>query len=460
MLSSSESNPKVLIIYSHETEEHMDRVLSLSDRLRTDGIDCIIDQYETSPPEGWPRWSDNQIEESNFILIVCTKTYEERFKSIEEQGKGKGVKWEGLIILQRFYESEANNRKFIPIIFSPNDQSHIPTILRGTNFYNVDTNDGYEALYRHITDQPNVIKPRIGNIKSMPPRSRKQEFNEVKITELNSRFKEVHKAAHISSSSFYVQMQISDLIGEYLRLKGLEVDEIPADRDITIEDILPRLSNRQLQELPKLIREARSYAFDKKYADQKPDFRGPDGHWKNEIRNILATLGATEFNKRHIIDVGIGSGFEGVDLLDSVQHLTAVDIAKKSLNNARQRLPEAKLVINEAENLMDIQTNSQDIYISLRTYQSAYFDVAGAIREAYRVIRQGGLIIISVVNGYVGPGGDLILGELFPKSNIVDWNRPYEVIDQIRRKMTFLRFEGIGIRTGFAEIYVYGRKAR
>jgi hypothetical protein len=40
--------PTVFISYSHDSPEHVDRVLALADRLVHDGIDCILDQYETS----------------------------------------------------------------------------------------------------------------------------------------------------------------------------------------------------------------------------------------------------------------------------------------------------------------------------------------------------------------------------------------------------------------------------
>ena len=46
MKNSSSTHPKVFISYSHDSQEHKDRVLSLADRLRSDGIDCNIDQYE------------------------------------------------------------------------------------------------------------------------------------------------------------------------------------------------------------------------------------------------------------------------------------------------------------------------------------------------------------------------------------------------------------------------------
>ena len=37
--------PKVFISYSHDSTEHAERVLELSNRLRRDGVDCMIDQY-------------------------------------------------------------------------------------------------------------------------------------------------------------------------------------------------------------------------------------------------------------------------------------------------------------------------------------------------------------------------------------------------------------------------------
>ena len=67
MLSDEMSHPSVFISYSHDSTEHADRVLALSDRLRADGIDCILDQYEVSPPEGFPRWMDRQIRAARFL---------------------------------------------------------------------------------------------------------------------------------------------------------------------------------------------------------------------------------------------------------------------------------------------------------------------------------------------------------------------------------------------------------
>ncbi len=75
MSSSEVRHPNVFISYSHDSPEHADHVLALSDRLRADGIDCVLDQYELSPPEGFPRWMDRQIRAADFVLMICTPTY-------------------------------------------------------------------------------------------------------------------------------------------------------------------------------------------------------------------------------------------------------------------------------------------------------------------------------------------------------------------------------------------------
>ena len=59
------AHEEIFISYSHDSVEHVKYVLGLSNRLRSEGIDSILDQYETSPPEGWPRWMDKKIRESN-----------------------------------------------------------------------------------------------------------------------------------------------------------------------------------------------------------------------------------------------------------------------------------------------------------------------------------------------------------------------------------------------------------
>ncbi len=168
--------PRVFISYSHDSPEHADRVLALSDRLRKDGIDCILDQYELSPPEGWPRWMDRHICDADFVLMLCTETYYRRVMGKEKPGIGRGVRWEGNLIYQHIYDDDSINSRFIPVLFDSGQLDHMPKPLKGATHYRLDTDDGYELLYRRLTDQPAVEKPKLGQLRSLPPRNRKQDF--------------------------------------------------------------------------------------------------------------------------------------------------------------------------------------------------------------------------------------------------------------------------------------------
>ena len=64
--------PKVFISYSHDSKEIQDKVLEFSNKLRKEGIDANIDQYIDSPPEGWPKWMERNIEESDYVLVLST----------------------------------------------------------------------------------------------------------------------------------------------------------------------------------------------------------------------------------------------------------------------------------------------------------------------------------------------------------------------------------------------------
>ncbi|WP_013320651.1 SEFIR domain-containing protein [Gloeothece verrucosa] len=182
MMNLSTTPPKVFISYSHDSEEHKDRVLSLADRLRSDGIDCNIDQYEESPLEGWARWMLNQLEWADFVLVVCTEAYNRRFRGLEEPKKGRGVTWEGAVISQELYDAQVKSTKFIPVLFSSEDEDYIPIVIRGFSRYKLDSDEGYEMLYRRLTKQPLTTKPNLGILKTLGDRKRKQLFQDEQVS--------------------------------------------------------------------------------------------------------------------------------------------------------------------------------------------------------------------------------------------------------------------------------------
>jgi tetratricopeptide (TPR) repeat protein len=168
--------PIVFISYSHDSPEHADRVLALSDKLRAGGINCILDQYEDSPPEGWPRWMDSQIQAADFVLMICTSMYFRRVMGKEEPGTSLGVRWEGNLIYQHIYNADTTNSRFLPALLEGATITDIPAPLKGAIYYRPSTPAGYEALYRRLTDQPLTPKPALGTRRTLPSRERAQDF--------------------------------------------------------------------------------------------------------------------------------------------------------------------------------------------------------------------------------------------------------------------------------------------
>lgn len=162
-------SPKIFVSYAHESSAHKAAVLDLANRLLAEGVEVSLDRYvHGTPSEGWPQWMKKQIDWADFVLVVCTKTYHQRFDGDGPMDKGKGAAWEGNIITTELYEAKSITSKFIPIILDPADAQFVPVVLKKFTRYNAKQEEDYEQLYRFLTGQPEVIKPPLGNLKKLP----------------------------------------------------------------------------------------------------------------------------------------------------------------------------------------------------------------------------------------------------------------------------------------------------
>ncbi len=166
---------RVFISYSHDDDEHNNKVLNLSNNLRKDGIDSHIDQYESFPKQGWPLWMEKQIELAAYVLIVCTEKYKVRAET-DNPIEGLGATWESKIIRQCLYNAGGINSKFIPIILSKSTPSNIPLILQSYSYFKAETETGYISLYKYLTNQEGVLKVPLGKLKSLPHIKEKLDF--------------------------------------------------------------------------------------------------------------------------------------------------------------------------------------------------------------------------------------------------------------------------------------------
>ena len=68
-------NPTSFISYSWEDKEHKKWVKDLALKLRTDGVDVKLDQWEVVPGDQLPNFMEKSIREIDYVLIICTPKY-------------------------------------------------------------------------------------------------------------------------------------------------------------------------------------------------------------------------------------------------------------------------------------------------------------------------------------------------------------------------------------------------
>ncbi len=154
------SIPKVFISYSHDSLEHKKWVNELGTRLRNNGIDAILDQWELLPGDDLPYFMETHLANADKILMVCTENY----VSKANEGKG-GVGYEKMVITSNLLKSIDEN-KVIPIV-RQTASSIIPTFLKSKYYLNFSNNKdfefGFDELIRTIHQSPLLKKPEIGN---------------------------------------------------------------------------------------------------------------------------------------------------------------------------------------------------------------------------------------------------------------------------------------------------------
>jgi hypothetical protein len=125
---------------------------------------------------------NDQLRRATYVLVVCTRTYRERFEHRAKRGTGLGAKYEGAIISGEIYRSEGDKSRFIPVVFAAKDRRFIPALLFDSTHYNVTNDPGFEGLYRHITAQPEWPAGPLGQIEKLPPQRRRTRFPAVNST--------------------------------------------------------------------------------------------------------------------------------------------------------------------------------------------------------------------------------------------------------------------------------------
>lgn len=272
--------------------------------------------------------------------------------------------------------------------------------------------------------------------------------------------------SELSSDNFYSQISIKANVVQGLRNKlGIDLGDIDFGRSLLMLDFeaLCVARGAERKEVQRVLDEIREESFTAKYEaySYENDLRGLIPNWAEEVNDILDRF-SINLKTSVVLDVGVGNGLEIPVLFGGTQDLIALDVSRSMLDEAKRRNPKIKTIRSPAEDMKDVGTESVDLYISLRTYQSSLFDMQAALREAHRVLKRHGLFIISIANGFVDWEDNrkrVVRGLLIPGSRrIVDKATPRKLADQVVEKLLDLGFESVGYSSARTDIYVWGLK--
>lgn len=155
------SQPKnVFISYSHDDEKHKAWVLKLASDLRVNGINAILDQWDTSLGASLTQFMEKGLMETDRVLVVCTDKYIEKANN-----RIGGVGYEGAILTGELMISQ-DTQKFIPVIRGVSHERKVPTCLSGRLYIDFTNDEDYQSLLKNllheIYDVPLVEKPKLG----------------------------------------------------------------------------------------------------------------------------------------------------------------------------------------------------------------------------------------------------------------------------------------------------------
>ena len=125
---------RVFISYAHDDDTHVSLVRRFRDLLREQaGIDARSDLSAAERPQDWPRWRQEQIEDSDFIVVIASPAYKLRADDKAATDDGRGVRWEVRLIRELSYaDHEAALAKVVPVVLPGRSPAEIPLWLGPT----------------------------------------------------------------------------------------------------------------------------------------------------------------------------------------------------------------------------------------------------------------------------------------------------------------------------------------
>ena len=152
--------PAIFVSYSHDDENHRGWVLQLATRLRSNGIDAILDRWNLKVGQDLAEFMEKGLSDSRRVLCICSEKYVNKANN-----KEGGVGYEKQIMTAAIM-GDLDRDWVVPIIRNNPGGQKVPIFLGGRIYIDFDDDNLYETRYeellRALLDEPVLPVPELG----------------------------------------------------------------------------------------------------------------------------------------------------------------------------------------------------------------------------------------------------------------------------------------------------------
>ncbi|MBS1511096.1 MAG: methyltransferase domain-containing protein [Bacteroidetes bacterium] len=326
-----------------------------------------------------------------------------------------------------------------------------------------------KGIYREIRNDKELVEFFMKDLTYNFEKVIKQNQTQLPIS-ASGELKENNKFNNSIENEYWYEVSISDLINDYLLNEN--ISQVTYKKGLTFTEncyLWKNVTSVKHSTLIDFAKKAREHAFNIKYGnyDYSKDLRSNYSNWHRPILDILNKKLINGIHNLKIVGVGSNNGSELLEIFPDFSannlKLEVCDISALAIEEGKT-IHKGKIKFNTGNMEDSPLTNDFDIYLNLRAIHSSGNDIKSTIADCFGVVKEGGIAIFSVSNGYLTPkkpGSK----ELFEVNGMWESNKgkfssdkPFYLASKIRRKLEEYGFKNCGINTGDTEIFIYGIK--
>jgi hypothetical protein len=158
-VQETESTGEVFIMYSWDSEDHKERVLSLWKTLRENGFDAVIDRQvsQENTATDFNVMMHKAITDYHKVIILLSEGYAKKADTF----KG-GVGFEYSMLIKEIQE---HNQKYILASFDKISNDIFPAYLKGREAIRLSEEADLEVLFRKLMEKPEFEIPEVSTSK-------------------------------------------------------------------------------------------------------------------------------------------------------------------------------------------------------------------------------------------------------------------------------------------------------